>query len=593
MAEAQTTPPPFKILSVFPRVWKLMTKQERQKSGILFLGTIVNSFVEILGLAAVVPVIGLVIEPELIRTNPYLAQAFEWSSIIGIDTERRFLMLTSVLLVAAFLFKAIFNLGLNLFQTRFSLGIGHRISGLMWQYHFAQSLEKMRSQQSGRVLAEINGWPGILANTFIVGGMRLINEVVVIALIGVGLLAYEPIVLLSVITLLAIGATVIRKGTKNRLDAYSEVSKVLDPQTQTIINNAIRGFLEVITFRASNSVLRGFLNKRLILIRISSNSQIMNMAPAKLYEVLAVTAVSASIFISLLLGNSNEQFLNLLILMALSAYRVMPSMTRVNAQFMAMRQYKHVLAVIEAALAELDKIKAQPLQQRIQLAQPNIRLHNATIGYESLDAPVLESFSAEFRAGAINAIVGPSGSGKSTLVNTILGLHAPDSGEIQTAENESSWHKLGDSLSVSNWLEHIGYLSQQPYLFNGTVRENLTMMIPGETLDEPAIEQLIERLELTDCLGDNPLDFELLEGGNNLSGGQQQRLAILRALRVHRPVLILDEATSALDGVKRDAVFELLRERANAGTNVLLITHDMELAKQCDTVLDLGSMKKD
>ena len=118
------------------------------------------------------------------------------------------------------------------------------------------------------------------------------------------------------------------------------------------------------------------------------------------------------------------------------------------------------------------------------------------------------------------------------------------------------WNQINERVGVSNWLEHIGYLSQQPYLFNGTVRDNLTMMIPGETLDEPAIERLIERLELTDCLGEKPLDFELLEGGNNLSGGQQQRLAILRALRVHRPVLILDEATSALDGVKRDAVFE-------------------------------------
>ena len=83
------------------------------------------------------------------------------------------------------------------------------------------------------------------------------------------------------------------------------------------------------------------------------------------------------------------------------------------------------------------------------------------------------------------------------------------------------------------------------------------------------------------------MNFELLEGGNNLSGGQQQRLAILRALRVNHPVLILDEATSALDANKRDAVFDLLRERAESGTNVLLITHDMELARKCDTVLNL------
>ena len=593
MAETEATPPPFKILSVFPRVWNLMTKRERQKSGILFLGTVVNSFVEILGLAAVVPVIGLVIEPELVRTNEYVSKAFAWSSIIGVDTEQQFLMLTSVLLVGAFLFKAIFNLGLNLFQTRFALGIGHRISGLMWQYHFAQSLERMRSQQSGRVLSEINDWPGYLANFFIVGSMRLINEFVVIVLIGLGLLAYEPFVLISVMTLLAIGAIIIRKATKNRLDAYSEFEKELGPQAQTTINNAIRGFLEVITFRASEVVLKSYLSKKLVLIRIASNSQIMNMAPAKLYEVLAVTAVSASIFISLLLVNSNEQFLNLLILMALSAYRVMPSMTRINVQFMTMRKSKHMLDVIESALADLDDVQAQPSPSRIQLDKPQIRITNATIGYESLEKPVLSGFSAEFSAGSINAIVGPSGSGKSTLVNTILGLHSPDSGEIQSGDGATNWHHIGSDLSVSNWLEHIGYLSQQPYLFNGSVRDNLTMMIPGETLDEPAIEQLCERLGLMDCLGEHPLDFELQEGGNNLSGGQQQRLAILRALRVHRPILILDEATSALDGAKRDAVFELLRERARTGTNVLLITHDMELAEQCDTILDLGSMKAD
>ena len=94
----------------------------------------------------------------------------------------------------------------------------------------------------------------------------------------------------------------------------------------------------------------GTLNKTRILYRIGSNSQIMNMAPAKLYEVLAVTAVSAAIFISLLLGESNEAFLNLLIVMALSAYRVMPSMTRLNGQIMAMRSNYHVINVIEAAL---------------------------------------------------------------------------------------------------------------------------------------------------------------------------------------------------------------------------------------------------
>ena len=82
----------------------------------------------------------------------------------------------------------------------------------------------------------------------------------------------------------------------------------------------------------------------------------------------------------------------------------------------------------------------------------------------------------------------------------------------------------------------------------------------------------------------------LHEGGSNLSGGQQQRLALLRALQIERPVLVLDEATSALDRKLRDIVFGLLRERAQDGGNVILVTHDKELAEQCDDVLDLGAL---
>ena len=595
-AEEKPQYPAFSILGILKRVWAMLTKKERSRAGVLFIGIIVNSFVDIIGLAAVVPVIGLVINPELIHENEYLARAFEWTSQVGIDTERRFLMFASIALIAAFLFKALVNLGLNLIQTRYSFAIGHRISGLMWQYHFSQSLERMRSTESGRVLAEINGWPLNLANTFVVGNLRFINELMVIATIAIGLVVYEPIVLLSVAVLLTIGAIIIRKGTKNRLQSYSEITKVVQPQTGTLINNAVQGFLEVMSFRASDAIRNGYLNKTRTLYRIASNSQIMNMAPAKLYEVLAVTAVSAAIFISLLLGESNEAFLNLLIVMALSAYRVMPSMTRLNGQIMALRSNYYVINTIEAALQSWGSNPDNPEHpehspvdpRKSDWKQANITLEGLTIGYKTLTEPVLAHLNCTFAPGLIHAIVGPSGSGKSTLVNTILGLHPPISGEIMVGRSSDDQATLREEVPVKAWLANIGYLSQQPFLFNGTVRENLTMRVPNMTVDEEDVHRLIAHLDLTDCLGEKPLEFELLEGGNNLSGGQQQRLAILRALRIQRPVLILDEATSALDGLKRDAVFELLRKRADAGTNVLLITHDMSLAEQCDTVLDLG-----
>jgi ABC-type bacteriocin/lantibiotic exporter with double-glycine peptidase domain len=171
----------------------------------------------------------------------------------------------------------------------------------------------------------------------------------------------------------------------------------------------------------------------------------------------------------------------------------------------------------------------------------------------------------------------------------LLGLHKPEHGTIDVQLNAQNPISLGDDLDLHDWILHVGYLSQQPFLFQGTVRDNLTLRVPGAVVNERLLTSLIRQLKLDDCLGSQPLEFQLQEGGSNLSGGQQQRLALLRALQIERPVLILDEATSALDSELRDVVFGLMREQAQEGCNVILVTHDKELADQCDDVLDLGA----
>ena len=176
--------------------------------------------------------------------------------------------------------------------------------------------------------------------------------------------------------------------------------------------------------------------------------------------------------------------------------------------------------------------------------------------------------------GVVFWLCGLSGSGKSTLVSALLGLHAPSGGSVLVGGSP-----LGSELTTPAWLSHVAYLAQQPFLFAGTVRENLCLGDDSAVLNEERIGALIERLGLADALGAQPLDFVLNEGGSNLSGGQQQRLALVRALQWRRPVLILDEATSSLDPAMRDAVMAVLREEAAAGTTVLLVTHDVALVE--------------
>ena len=176
------------------------------------VGIFLNSFVQILGLATVLPVIGMVTKPEIITDNPYLARAFAFFNGFGIDTPNQFIALSAFGLIVAFSFKSLFTLTLQWLQSRFSMGIGHRLSGEMWAYHFSHSLERMRKKKSGRVLAEINNWPLGFAGTFLVGNLSLINNLIVVAAISVGLLVYEPVILLSIAALLVTGGAIQAQG---------------------------------------------------------------------------------------------------------------------------------------------------------------------------------------------------------------------------------------------------------------------------------------------------------------------------------------------------------------------------------------------
>lgn len=580
---SQTDSIPF----ILKRVFRLLIRQERKKSGWLLASIVASSIVEILGLAVIVPVIGLVVRPEAITEHQYLRRLYGISNQFGIDTPVQFLMVLCVLMVAAFVFKALFGLLVNLFQTRFAFSVAYRLTGDVWTFHFTQSLERMRSSASGRLLAEINLWPIQFAQAFMVGGLLVLSEITIVFIMSLGLLWYNPIVFLSVATIMTIGTIAIRLVTRNRLAKYSNVRRELEPRSNTLVTDSIRGFLEVLTFRASDAVRDAYLNDRQSIFRVQGNTTVLNLMPTRLYEVLAVLAISGSIIIALFQDTPQDGFLQLLTFMAISAYRIMPSLSRINTSIMTMRSQHYVLDVMEVA-TQKSVVKGMEELHLEVFSAVDIHVKDITIGYESLDTPVIKGLTASFHHGKIHGIVGTSGSGKSSLIASILGLHPLTHGTIQYVVNKNESLASGDKLNLHQWLFNLGYLSQSPFLFQGSARDNLTLRVPGANLDEAMINQLVDELELRECLGADHMEFQIQEGGSNLSGGQQQRLALLRALQVRRPLLILDEATSALDAELRDVVFNILRQRAAQGTNIIMVTHDSVLAGECDSVLDLG-----
>ena len=592
MSSKENSVTTFHLGTILRQVWSMRTPLERRRTAI-FLGVVlVNSFLEVLGLSAVLPVIAVAAEPSSIEESHFLSWAYQSSAHLGISSPKEFLVLLAVLLFGIFLFKALVNLVVTFAVSRFSLTIGHRLSGEMWKHHFSSSLERMRSNETGRILEEINNWPPTFASTFIVGNMLAVTEIFVICIIAVGLLAYQPLVMLSVGAVLATGSICIRLFTKSRIARFSEVEKKKRPQANTLITNAIKGFLEVITFGASESIKKNYLAQTAELFRISSFMRVLNLMPAKLYEVLAISAVAGIVIVSSLLNYGNDQLFELMTVVVIAAYRLMPSLSRINNQLISMRRFKYTHEAIWRGLGSASSSEALHRAERPSESTKengiNIHVQNLSLRFQGQSENVISNLTCSFQSGGIHAIIGPSGSGKSTLINAILGLIPAREGVIETTPCIHPSMESNRREFLIPWLTNVGYLSQKPFLFKGNVHENLTLGNPDIVIDDVLTSNLINKLGLSKQLGREPLLYELAEGGDNLSGGQQQRLALLRALQVRRPVLILDEATSALDSAMRDIVFELLREQANDGATVILVTHDKELASKCDDVLDLG-----
>jgi NHLM bacteriocin system ABC transporter peptidase/ATP-binding protein len=208
----------------------------------------------------------------------------------------------------------------------------------------------------------------------------------------------------------------------------------------------------------------------------------------------------------------------------------------------------------------------------------SLEFRDVTFGYAKGGPPLVEGFSLEVGSGRRVALVGASGSGKSTIARLAAGLYRPWSGEI-----------LFDGLPRESYVRDelaraVAYVDQDVVLFEGSVRDNLTMWDP-EAEDE-VIRAAARHASIDEEIGQLPggLDAPLQEGARNLSGGQRQRIEIARALARGPSILILDEATSALDPATESVVEANLRKR---GTTCLVIAHRLSTVRDADEILVL------
>ena len=236
-------------------------------------------------------------------------------------------------------------------------------------------------------------------------------------------------------------------------------------------------------------------------------------------------------------------------------------------------------------MTRLDDVLRYPVDERFNHAAPitvdgklegHLEIDQLTFGYSRLDAPLIEGFSLKLAPGQRVALVGASGSGKSTIAKLVMGLNKPWSGEVRI----DGMAREAIAPTVLN--ATLAGVDQEVYLFEGTVRDNLTLW--DAEVPEPDMVRAAQDALIHDVIAarNGGYDASVGEGGANFSGGQAQRLELARALTGNPRVLVLDEATSALDPVTEKLILDQLRKR---GCTCLVVAHRLSTIRDCDEII--------
>lgn len=547
----------------------LSPAQRRSGTYVAFLLTL-HSLMDFFSLAFFLPLILLVVQSNAVESSKLLRWFSEQTGLH--DTTRLGIGLTG-LAFGFILLKTIVNQRITSIKARFAYGVSLDLAARVANHYLEKAYTDFSHADFSKEVNRMVSAPLAFANNVIIPAGMLLSESLVFLLIGT-IIAWYNLKAFVLVSLILVPAYLIYGVRKKKIAITSKRLSELYPQLLKRGFEITEGFVEIKSFQREDFFRARFLDSKKNLDGVLVEDHTSQTGTSRVTELIAAACICAMLLLALATQQNSGEAIVLLSLYAGASFRIIPSVNRLTGALHQIRTHEHIVD----ELSDLTVFSGRTRKGSISFTK-TVALKGISFHYPGQPV-LLSNVDLEIGKSQKIALTGISGVGKSTLLLILLRFLKESSGQILIDGRAL----IPDSEGV--WRQMCGYVPQKPFVLDGTIIDNIAFGDPAPDLKR--IESLIDAMALRPWLSTLPdgLNTTIGEKGVRISGGQLQRLAIARALYRNPQLLLLDEVTTQLDAATETEIIELLM-KASGTTTILMITHNPELLKRFDKVVEL------
>lgn len=569
-------------MKIANKILYFLTKKEKNLLSLLLIMTLIMAFLDMIGVASILPFMSILINPGIIETNVVLNNIFETSKKFGIENNQDFLfyfgLIVFLLLIFSLTFKALTSYLLLRFVNIREYSIGKRLLQSYLCQPYSWFLNRHSADFAKTILSEVS--------KIVSGGVKPLIELIVHSVTVITLLT------LLILTDIKLAIVAAASFGSSYLLIYFFINKYLhkigrerlksNQSRFTILSDAFGTIKHLKLGQLEQIFINLFSGPAFSYAITGAYAQIIRQLPRYFLEAIAFGGILVLILFMMM---ENKDFIDSIPIISLyifAGYRLLPAIQNIYG---SLTQLKFIGPSVDKLYHDIKKLNSFKNKKKINnfKLKKSINLNNIEYKYPKTSNLILKNITLTIPAKKTVGFVGSTGSGKTTLIDIILGLLEPNNGNLEIDGTVIT------KKNISSWQNCIGYVPQNISLVDDTISANIAFGVDSKEIDIKNIERVSKIANLHEfIIKELPKKYQTAigENGIRLSGGQRQRIGIARALYHYPQILVLDEATSSLDNQTEENVIRAINKFSKNITTIM-IAHRLNTVKNCDIIFKL------